>query len=64
MQLLDDHLWELYDTGRITYEEMLDKSRQPGALQDKLRAKIKGLKGDVAAEKKKEIDDMGQILRT
>jgi len=64
MQLLDDHLWQLYDTGRITYEEMLDKSRQPGALQDKVMAKIKGLKGTVAAEKKKEMDDMGQILRT
>ncbi|MCX5635834.1 MAG: type IV pilus twitching motility protein PilT [Planctomycetota bacterium] len=64
MQLLDDHLWELYDSGRITYEEMLDKSRQPGALQDKVMSKIKGLKGAAATEKKKEIDDMGQILRT
>ncbi len=64
MQLLDDHLWELYDAGRITYEEMLVKARQPGALQDKAMAKIKGLKGTAAADKKKEIDDMGTILRT
>jgi twitching motility protein PilT len=64
MQLLDDHLWELYDAGRITYEEMLVKARQPGALQDKVMSKIKGLKGAVATEKKKEIDDMGTILRT
>jgi twitching motility protein PilT len=64
MQLLDDHLWELYDAGRITYEEMLVKARQPGALQDKAMSKIKGLKGAAATEKKKEIDDMGTILRT
>lgn len=64
MQLLDDHLWELYDSGRINYEEMLVKARQPGALQDKALAKIKGLKGTAAADKKKEIEDMGIILRT
>ncbi len=28
MQLLDEHLWQLYDTGRISLEEMLDKGRQ------------------------------------
>ncbi len=64
MQLLDDHLWHLYDAGRITYEEMLVKARQPGTLQDKVMSKIKGLKGVTAAEKKKEIEDMGPILRT
>ncbi len=64
MQLLDDHLWELYDAGRITYEEMLVKARQPGALQDKAMSKVKGMKGAAAAEKKKEIDDIGTILRT
>lgn len=41
MQLLDEHLWNLYDTGRITLEEMLDKGREPGALQDKAYAKLK-----------------------
>ncbi|MHC4560473.1 MAG: type IV pilus twitching motility protein PilT, partial [Planctomycetota bacterium] len=29
MQLLDEHLWQLYDTGKITLEEMLDKGQQP-----------------------------------
>ena len=59
MQLLDDHLWELYDTGKITASEMLDKARQPGALQDKLlgKKKTQGNKGD-------EIDDGGDVLRT
>jgi twitching motility protein PilT len=42
MQLLDDHLWQLYDSGKITAEEMLDKARQPGALQDKAKAKSAG----------------------
>jgi len=45
MQLLDEHLWRLYDTGKITLEEMLDKGRQPGALQDKATAKIEALRG-------------------
>ncbi|HVP10771.1 MAG TPA: type IV pilus twitching motility protein PilT [Phycisphaerae bacterium] len=36
MQLLDDHLWQLYDKGQIDADEMLDKARQPGMLQDKL----------------------------
>jgi len=36
MQLLDDHLWQLYDKGQIDADEMLDKAHQPGLLQDKL----------------------------
>jgi twitching motility protein PilT len=39
MQLLDDHLWELYDTERITKEEMLDKARIPAALLEKANKK-------------------------
>ncbi len=68
MQLLDEHLWTLYDTGRITLEEMLDKGRQPGALQQKAVAKIGSAKGKVlkkkAAEAAKEIEDLGPILKT
>ena len=45
MRLLDEHLWELYETGRITLEEMLDKARQPGALQDKAMEKLSRYKG-------------------
>jgi twitching motility protein PilT len=59
MQLLDEHLWRLYDTGKITLEEMLDKSRSPGALQDKATAKMKAMKG-----KKAELKDVGPIIRT
>ena len=67
MQLLDEHLWRLYDTSIITLEEMLDKSRQPGALQDKATAKIEALRGKHKHKKKaaqKEMEDLGQILRS
>jgi len=36
MQLLDDHLWQLYESGIISAEEMLDKARHPGQLKQKL----------------------------
>ncbi len=61
MQLLDEHLWLFYDKGKISLEEMLDKARQPGALQDKAMAKIKGMR---AKEAKDEVEDMGPVLRT
>jgi len=67
MQLLDDHLWNLYDAGTISYEEMLDKSRQPGALQDKAQAKIESLRGKHKHKKKaaqKEMEDLGDIIRS
>jgi len=38
MQLLDDHLWSLFESGQIDADEMLDKARQPGDLQTKLEA--------------------------
>jgi len=61
MQLLDSHLWELYDTGKINLEEMLDKGRQPGALQDKAIEKQKAIKGKRA---ELETEEMDQVLRT
>jgi twitching motility protein PilT len=57
MQLLDEHLWQLYDAGRITLEELLDKGREPGALQDKAYAKLKKMKAQ-------QLEDIGPILRT
>jgi twitching motility protein PilT len=53
MQLLDEHLWMLYDTGRITLEELLEKGRQPAALQEKAIAKMRSL------GKKVTIEEMG-----
>ncbi len=61
MQLLDEHLWRLYDRGKITLTEMLDKARQPAPLQDKAKAKLKKLRG---AQLEKETEDIGPILRT
>ena len=61
MQLLDEHLWILYDTGKITLEEMIGKSRQPAALHDTAMAKRQAMmkkKQPVKAE------DVGPILRT
>jgi twitching motility protein PilT len=68
MQLLDEHLWQLYDSGKIALEQMLDNSRQPGALQDKAVAKMSATKGRAKAAKKaavaQEMEDIGPILRT
>ncbi|MHC4068284.1 MAG: type IV pilus twitching motility protein PilT [Planctomycetota bacterium] len=64
MQLLDEHLWRLYEMSKITYEEMLDKARQPGMLQDKAMSKAKAAtKGKKGAAK---ADELGghDILRT
>lgn len=36
MQLLDDHLWQHYSAGRISAEEMVDKSKNPQDLTDKV----------------------------
>jgi twitching motility protein PilT len=45
MQLLDDHLWELYDKDLINIEEMLDKGRYPSALLEKAEKKMGGSLG-------------------
>ncbi len=55
MQLLDDHLWTLYEDEKIDLQEMLDKSRYPAALLDKAEKLHKGsttgikLKDDLVA---------------
>ncbi len=36
MQLLDDHLWQLYEEGKINAEEMIDKGKDPGELTEKV----------------------------
>ena len=48
MQLLDEHLWQLYEQGLINAEDAVDRSRQPGALQDKIDSHRRRLaSGDV-----------------
>ncbi len=36
MQLLDEHLWTLYSRGMISAEEMIDKSKNPADLTDRV----------------------------
>ncbi len=36
MQLLDDHLWELYNKGVVSLEDMMDVARHPGSVQERL----------------------------
>jgi len=68
MQLLDEHLWTLYDTGKITLESMLEKGRQTGALQQKAVTKMQSAKGSKMKKKAedaaKELDELGPILQT
>jgi twitching motility protein PilT len=37
MQLLDDNLWGLMQAGKISAEEAIDKSKNPGQMMDKLQ---------------------------
>ena len=37
MQLLDDHLWDLYSSHLISAENMLDKARDPSTLIEKVK---------------------------
>ncbi len=59
MQLLDDHLWELYCAERISLEEMLDKARQPDVLLEKAEKRTKRMKDGLELG-----EDFGPILKT
>ena len=58
MQLLDEHLWKLYESGQIPVEEAVDKSRHPGEMQDKADAHRRKLELTDLGEKKEDDDDM------
>ena len=45
MQLLDDHLWRLYDTGICAGDECLDRARYRAEFQAKMDAKARGQAG-------------------
>lgn len=36
MQLLDDHLWSMYEKGMISAEDMVDRGRNAEALAEKV----------------------------
>jgi len=60
MQLLDDHLWELFDNDLIELDEMVDKSRNPSEVMEKAEKKA----GAPLKMKKKVDDEYGQVLKT
>src|SRR5205814_9733781 len=37
MQLLDDHLWMLFQSGKIAAEEAIDKSKVPSMMVDRMQ---------------------------
>jgi len=45
MQLLDEHLWQLYDSGVVSGDECLEKARFPSDFQAKMDAKARGQAG-------------------
>ncbi len=45
MQLLDDHLWKLFDEGLCEGEECLERARFPAEFQEKMEAKARGQVG-------------------
>jgi twitching motility protein PilT len=45
MQLLDEHLWRLYDDGTCTADEVVEHARHPAELQGKIDAKLRGQAG-------------------
>jgi twitching motility protein PilT len=46
MQLLDEHLWNLYEQGVVNAEDCVDRSRHPGGMQDKIDAHRRGMRLD------------------
>ncbi len=61
MQLLDEHLFELFSENTISAEEAIDKARKPGEMQEKIDAYQKGMAlpgDDVPGAKKKEEDEL------
>lgn len=65
MQLLDDHLWELFEKDLIPLEELLDKGRNPSDLLEKAQKKMGvSLKGKVKGKDGGIEDEYGPILKT
>lgn len=55
MQLLDEHLFNLYKSGTVTPADAVDRSRNPGQMQDKIDTHKRGLElTDLEGGEKKE----------
>src|SRR6185369_14251269 len=57
MQLLDEHLFDMWKDKIISAEEAMDKSRNPGEMQDKIEAWEKGGPAGPEQIKPKKPDD-------
>lgn len=47
MQLLDDHLWKLYDEGLISLADMMDVARHQDSMQERLDRAQAGMPGEM-----------------
>lgn len=61
MQLLDEHLWKLYLQGLIAPADAIDRSRQPGVMQDKVDAHRRGLEMRDVGEGEEDGMDAAQL---
>jgi twitching motility protein PilT len=57
MQLLDDHLWDLYNTDLVEADEVLERARYIDEMQRKIDAKLKGQAGLLATEMEERATD-------
>ena len=69
MQLLDEHLWDLYHKGQVSEEDATDRARHPGQMQDKIDAHKRGqaltdLDADKNGDGKDGDDDRNLQLRS
>ncbi len=64
MQLLDEHLWLLYEQGLISSEDCVDCSRQPGPMQDKLDTHRRGLDSKALAVDKGGAEEDVPVFRS
>ncbi|MGB2987201.1 MAG: type IV pilus twitching motility protein PilT [Phycisphaerae bacterium] len=64
MQLLDEHLWLLYEQGLIHAEDCVDSARQPGQMQDKLDMHKRGLATRALGDKKVGSEEDVPVLRS
>ncbi|MGE3182942.1 MAG: type IV pilus twitching motility protein PilT [Phycisphaerae bacterium] len=63
MRLLDDHLWELYDTGQCSAQDCMDRSRNPSDFRNRVEAKLKGLAGPDSPDLKTEEEELMNEIR-
>jgi twitching motility protein PilT len=62
MQLLDEHLWNLYLAGTVSPDDAIDRAHNPGVMQDKIDAHRRGLEladmGEKEGEAASALDDV------